>query len=278
MYIETLWPIYLAALAMIIYLIVEKVRLARNTTRVRRFDFPKRWMPILEKNVPLYRKMPLNLQEHHQQLVMQFIEDKTFEACGGLSDITDEMKVTIAGNAVIPVLGRYSDMYRKVRTVLIYPSAFFNSKKKEDGVRLGEAWPNGTVILSWDATKHSARDVRDGFNVAIHEFAHQLDMDDGSANGVPTLDHGALYGPWAEVLSSEFAKLQATAAKGKKTVLDDYGATNPAEFFAVATETFFEKARTMERNHPELYERMRSYYRVDPARWNRLKKREPSVA
>ena len=265
-------------LAMVIYVIVDKMRRRAHAKRIRRFDFPLKWVKFLEQNVPLYSGMPYDLQEHCQDLVMQFIGDKVFEPCGGLEVVTDEMLVTIAGNAVIPILGRPTDIYRSVRTILIYPSTFFQKSKPEAGMRLGEAWPSGSVILAWDSTKHTARDMRDGKNVAIHEFVHQLDFQDGSANGAPVLEHGNQYAPWADVLGSEFERHIKAVEKGRKTVLDDYGATNPAEFFAVASEAFFEKARTLERKHPELYEQLRTYYRVDPARWNRGKKKDLSAS
>ncbi|MDA0811485.1 MAG: zinc-dependent peptidase [Verrucomicrobia bacterium] len=254
---------------MIIYIIVDKVRRRTHRKRIRRFDFPLKWIKILEQNVPLYMGMPYDLQEHCQNLVMQFIEDKLFEPCGGIEAVTEEMMVTIAGNAVIPILGRPTDVYRSVRTILIYPSTFFQKDKPEMGHRQGEAWASGTVILAWDATRGSARDMRDGKNVAIHEFAHQLDLEDGTANGAPILKNGNQYAVWAEVLGGEFERLVAATAKGQRTVMDDYGATNPAEFFAVASETFFEQARSMQRKHPELYKQLRNYYRIDPARWNR---------
>lgn len=275
-FFETFWPVYLAAFAMIIAVIVDKVRRGAHSKRIRRFDFPLKWVRYLEENVPLYRGMPYDLQEHCQNLVMQFIEDKVFEPCGGLDTVTEEMLVTIAGNAVIPILGRPTNVYRSVRTILVYPSTFFEANRPEGGSRLGEAWPSGTVILAWDAAKHTARDMRDGRNVAIHEFVHQLDFEDGSANGAPILDEGNHYAPWAEVLGKEFEKHINAVAKGRKTVLDDYGAENPAEFFAVASEAFFEKSHALKRKHAELYQQLRMYYRLDPARWNRPAKARKS--
>ena len=205
---------------MVIFVIVDKVRRATHAKRIRRHDFPLKWVKILEQNVPLYQGMPYDLQEHCQDLVMQFIGDKVFEPCGGLEGVTDEMLVTIAGNAVIPILGRPTDIYRSVRTILIYPSTFFQKDRPEAGKRLGEAWPSGTVILSWDATKHTARDMRDGKNVAIHEFVHQLDFEDGTANGAPILEEGNHYGPWADVLSGGIRETHPVRGKGAK---DGYG-------------------------------------------------------
>ena len=277
-FFESLWPVYLVVLIMILMVIIERIRHFTHKKRVRRFDFPAKWLPILERNVPLYKGMPYDLQEHCQDTVMKFIEDKVFEPCGGLEAITDEMLVTISGNAVVPLLGRPNDVYRRVRTILVYPSTFFEKGNPEKGHRLGEAWPSGTVILAWDAAKHSALDVRDGINVTIHEFAHQLDMEDGSANGAPILDDGNRYASWAAVLGDEFEKHIVAVSKGRKTTIDDYGATNPAEFFAVASETFFEQAKTMKRKHPGLYDELRRYYRLDPAEWNRGRKRETAVA
>ncbi len=132
--------------------------------------------------------------------------------------------------------------------------------------RLGEAWGQGVVVLSWDDVRRGAADMRDGQNVVLHEFAHQLDQEDGAADGAPILPGRSRYVAWARVLGAEYEQLRRDASRGRPSVLDDYGATNPAEFFAVATECFFEKPGLLRRRHPELYEELRAYYRQDPAR------------
>jgi len=121
------------------------------------------------------------------------------------------------------------------------------------------------VILSWDAAKRGAFDPKDGHNLVLHEFAHKLDMLDGLADGTPPIHDKDLFARWVKTMTSEFAKLRDAAESGRATVLDHYGATNPAEFFAVATECFFEKSHKLRERHPSLYECLRDYYHQDPA-------------
>ena len=133
---------------------------------------------------------------------------------------------------------------------------------------LGESWGNGRVILSWDDVEKGVRDFRDGHNVVLHEFAHQLDAESGSTNGAPPLWRNS-YAAWAQVFTENFEDLGARSFSGLKTVMDDYGTTNPAEFFAVATETFFEKPHQLAKHRPELYEELKTYYQSDPRDWHR---------
>ena len=133
--------------------------------------------------------------------------------------------------------------------------------------RLGESWGHGSVVLAWDSVQRGAHNMHDGLNVALHEFAHQLDQEDGAADGAPILPARGAYASWARVLSREYERLQRRTEKHRETLIRSYGATHPAEFFAVATETFFEKPRQLRRKRPELYEELKSYYRVDPEAW-----------
>jgi Mlc titration factor MtfA (ptsG expression regulator) len=132
-----------------------------------------------------------------------------------------------------------------------------------EDARLGEAWRDGVVILAWDEVKCGAADVRDGQNVVLHEFAHQLDQQDGTADGTPVLESRSQYMSWARVLGAEYERLRRNAWLGRPGLLDEYGATDPAEFFAVATECFFEKPKELRRKHPELYDELLAYYRLD---------------
>jgi len=159
-------------------------------------------------------------------------------------------------------------------TVLVYPSAYVTKTRNPIGgvlalegesINLGESWSSGVVVLSWDAVLAGASDIRDGQNVVLHEFAHQLDREDGWVDGAPPLARRSQYVTWARVLGAEYERLQRASRLGRSTVLDEYGAKNPAEFFAVATESFFEKPHTLRKRHPELYEELRSFYRQDPA-------------
>jgi hypothetical protein len=133
--------------------------------------------------------------------------------------------------------------------------------------RLGESWTTDQVVLSWEQVKQDTTNWRDGRNVVLHEFAHQLDQEDGKAEGVPILQHNSDYANWAQVMTEEYQQLCNDVERGVNTVMDSYGATNPAEFFAVATETFFEKPHQLLKNHPALYEQLQRYYQLDPRQW-----------
>ena len=228
---------------MVLYVIIDKVRRITHAKRIRRFDFPLKWGEYFaEECAALPGGCPTICRSTARTSSCSSSGTKYSNPAEDWSKSLDEMLVTIAGNAVIPILGRPTDVYRSVRTILIYPSTFFQKSKPEAGKRLGEAWPSGTVILAWDSTMHTARDMRDGKNVAIHEFVHQLDFEDGSANGAPILECGNQYVPWADVLGGEFERHVTAVEKGRKTVLDDYGATNPAEFFCRRQRDVFRKS------------------------------------
>ena len=131
--------------------------------------------------------------------------------------------------------------------------------------RLGESWARDVVVLAWDSVLSGAADVHDGHNVVLHEFAHQLDQEDGQGDGVPVLPQRSMYVAWARVLGHDFDQLVRDAGRGHRALLDRYGATNPAEFFAVVTETFFEKPRQLRAKYPALYLQLQQFYRQDPA-------------
>lgn len=237
--------------------------------------FPEEWVAVLEENIQVYRQLPMPLRLQLRKLIKQFLHQKHFTGAGGL-EMTDEIRVTIAAEACMLILNRNSRVYPGLRYIIVYPTTFIVERGNANpagvvdlGRRtlLGESWQAGKVILAWDSVKHGASNFLDGQNVVLHEFAHQLDSETGDANGAPLLGGAASYNIWAKVLSGEFEKLQADNRRGKKSHMDHYGATNPAEFFAVATETFFEKPRQMARDHVELFETLRSYYRIDPRDW-----------
>jgi Mlc titration factor MtfA (ptsG expression regulator) len=239
-----------------------------------RKPFPPKWEGILNRNVALYRYLPDPLKRELQGHILVFLGEKIFEGCGGL-EITDEIRVTIAAQACILLLSRKPTYYPKLYTILVYPSAYVAKKVTVKGmehteemtVRGGESWGRGEVVLAWDYVRQAAIDLAFGHNVVLHEFAHQLDQEDGSSDGAPILEKRSSYRTWAMVLSREYQALQRRALSGRKDIMDAYGATNPAEFFAVATETFFERPKQMKLTHPELYEELKSYYGLDPLKW-----------
>ncbi len=227
---------------------------------------------ILEKNVPYVAKLDAADREELEGLVRIFLAEKSFEGCGGLT-LTEEMRVTIAAQACLLLLHRETDIYPDVSSILVYPSAYRAAKKtnlggvvvESDQARLGESWVRGVVVLAWDHVKSGAAQPADGQNVVLHEFAHQLDAEDGAMDGAPDLGARARYTSWAHVLGDEFGELSSKVHDGHGSDIDAYGATNPAEFFAVVTEMFFEKPRAMKRRHPALYEELAAFYKQDPA-------------
>lgn len=237
--------------------------------------FPEEWVTLLEQNIQVYKKLPMPLRLQLRNLIKQFLHQKHFTGAGGL-EMSDEIRVTIAAEACMLVLNRSSRVYPRLRYIIVYPTTFVVKRSNTDftgvvdhGSRnlLGESWQAGKVILAWDSVRHGARNFLDGQNVVLHEFAHQLDSETGSANGAPLLGGASGYAMWASVLSGEFEKLQSASRRRKRSLMDHYGATNPAEFFAVATETFFEKPRQMAKDHDELFNILKSYYRIDPREW-----------
>lgn len=247
---------------------------AERRRELRAKPFRADWVAHLEKNVVLYNRLPDELREELHGHIHVFLDEKGFEGCNDL-EVTEEMRVTIAGLACLLLLNRETDYYPKLTSILVYPGAYLVDSPQKDGVvesdetqvRLGESWVSGNVVLSWSDVVSSSHDPKDGHNLTLHEFAHQLDQEDGRSDGVPLLAEDAHYDAWAEVLSAEYHQLRRLTEKGRKSLLDAYGATNPAEFFAVATETFFERPRHMKRKHRELYDELKEFYQVDPAGW-----------
>ncbi len=242
----------------------------RRREALREQPFPPEWAAILEKNVPYYKLLSEPDRQELHGHIQVFLAEKSFEGCGGL-ELTDEIKLTIAGQACLLLLHREqeSDDFNRLITILVYPSAYVAHSAERigpgavlegDSTRLGEASLDGVIVLSWDDVQSGASGLRDGHNVVLHEFAHQLDDEDGAPDGTPKLPTHARYVTWARVLGEEYDRLR----QGKKSVLDDYGAINPAEFFAVATECFFEKPGPLRRKHPALYEELKTFYRQDP--------------
>ena len=262
----------IAAIGLVlIFLVGKHIYRRKKRERLLSLPFQERWEKIVQKNVPLYNRLPASLKKQLQGLVNIFLDEKKFEGCGGL-EITDEIKVTIAAQACILLLNRKTACFRKLRTILVYPHTYVARTKSSNGmitidghsVRLGESWQNGPVVLAWDSVTGGTSNVTDARNVVLHEFAHQLDQEDGAADGAPVLEHRSSYITWAHVLSREYEALQRRSGRA---VMNKYGATNPAEFFAVATETFFEKSRQMKNKHPELYDELKNYYKLDPVQW-----------
>jgi Mlc titration factor MtfA (ptsG expression regulator) len=236
--------------------------------------FPREWEDILRKNVALYKHLPENLRERLHAYINVFLDEKKFEGCGGLQ-LTAAMKVTIAAQACMLLLKGPPTFYPRLKSIVVYPGAYIAKQTtlvggipvQTDSARLGESWNSGELVLAWDHVKQESVDIRDGHNVVLHEFSHQLDQEDGSADGAPILDQGSSYVAWARILGREYGELVEKVKKHHKDVIDSYGATNPAEFFAVITEAFFKKPAKLKQKHPALYEELKLYYKMDPLKW-----------
>jgi Mlc titration factor MtfA (ptsG expression regulator) len=236
--------------------------------------FPAGWHAYVERNVALAESLSPSERARLRDNLRIFIAEKNWEGCGGLA-ITEEIQVTVAAHACLLLLGLEHDYFRRVLSVLVYPSAYRDpgEHRHDFGVvdegsegREGEAWYRGPVVLSWDSVLADGRDPSQGRNLVLHEFAHQLDFLDGASDGTPPLGSRQQYRRWHEVMSLEYDRLVRASERGRATLLDHYGATNPSEFFAVATECFFTRPVATVHRHPQLYQVLREYYGQDPAK------------
>lgn len=241
---------------------------------ITRREFSDEWLQIMHRNVPYFECLSSAAQSRLQELIQIFIAEKWFEGVGGLR-MTDEIKVTIAAQACILLLGREADIYPDVRTIIVYPYTYRaeqtvhrpeGTQIRTTEIRSGESWSYGTVVLSWDNVLHGTADMRDGQNVVLHEFAHQLDNEMGVEEGVPQLPDSSRYEAWARVFAEEYESLLRRLNRRRPDLFRAYGAKSPVEFFAVATELFFERPRALHSTYPDLYAQLELFYGQDPAK------------
>jgi Mlc titration factor MtfA (ptsG expression regulator) len=250
---------------------------ARRRRRLRAQSFPEAWLAIIKKNVRFFQRLSPSDQAELLGHIQVFMAEKRFEGCGGL-EVDDEICMTIAAQACLLLLHRESDYFPHLLTMLVYPSTYMVEEQRHlegpiwgEGrtARLGETGRKlGTVVLAWDAAKSGAADPADGKNVVLHEFAHQLDYENGAEDGAPGLATRQQQLSWQKIMRMEFASLRAADETGIPTLLDTYGATNPAEFFAVSVEAFFERPRALRARHPNLYSELQRYFRQDPTQFS----------
>lgn len=226
---------------------------------------PDSWRGTMNSYVYGFDGFRESIRHAIEDRVKVLVAERTFEGCDGLQ-VTDEMKVAIAAQAALMLLGTEGYYFDSVTSVLIFPDVI---ERYHDGVvthAVGEAWDVGNVVLSWPQVEFLSDDP-DGSNVVIHEFAHHLDGIDGEMGGSIHFPNGEDAAEWERVASREFNRLVADVRRGRRTTLDPYGATNRAEFFAVASESFFECPEELREQHPELYDLLRRFYAVDPESW-----------
>ncbi|MBT3067624.1 M90 family metallopeptidase [Rhodoferax sp. U11-2br] len=267
------------ALGFVLVLLGQPWLRAYRQRRVLAHPFPAHWRKVLRRRVPFLRRLPVDLQLQLKKRIQVFIAEKAFIGCDGLQ-VTEEMRVVIAAQACLLVLNRSMAHLAHVRQILVYPGAFVVQRTVTDGIGMqqdqrqalsGESWEQGQVVLSWQDTLEGAAVVDDGRNVVLHEFAHQLDQENGAAQGAPPPAAGdTQHSPqrWKQVFSQAYAQLQSQVQRGEQGLFNHYGAQSPAEFFAVATETFFEQATETAEQYPALYDELKGYYKVDPASWH----------
>ena len=229
---------------------------------------------IIESNVPLYTRLPKELCEKLQGRINYFLDEKVFVGCEGL-EITDEIRLVIAANACMLLVNRSKGHFPGFETILVYPDTYTAREVSYDGLvevhkdstRAGESWHRGPIVLSLTDVMRGSSNEQDGHNVVLHEFAHKLDEENGIMDGLPVLRESAHYKVWAEVLTREYDEFLDRVQRGKNKVIDEYGAVSAPEFFAVATESFFEKSQQTKKRLPELYQQLQTFYGIDPAQW-----------
>ncbi|MDG2051606.1 MAG: zinc-dependent peptidase [Myxococcota bacterium] len=248
----------------------------RRRRRITQQPFPEEWAAILSRNVPHSTQLNADEQSRLRDFIQVFVAEKNWEGCGGL-ELNDEIRVTISAQAGLLVLGRPHQYFRNVQSILVYPTTIVTPERTLShftipgvvpaaGIPiLGEAHLGGPILLVWDRVKQNARHPEQGHDVVYHEFAHKLDMLDGAADGTPILGSRAETERWAHVCGEAFEKLRDKVQRGQGSFLDAYGATNEAEFFAVATEFFFDQSRQMKKQEPDLYAVLQDFYGQDPA-------------
>jgi Mlc titration factor MtfA (ptsG expression regulator) len=250
---------------------------SRRRRKLIQVPFPSEWEAIIRKNVFHFGLLEEDECDHLRALVQVFVAEKYWDGAGGL-ELTDEIRVTISAQACLLLLGLPHNFYQNVQSIVVYPSTVVPPQRKPGFFEtpsaplelqhpiLGQAFQQGPVIIIWDAALRAGRHPASGHNVIYHEFAHKLDMLDGAADGTPPLRDRAEYRDWVQTCSREFLRLKHDTEMGRASFLDAYGATNEAEFFAVATEHFFDRPHQMVADAPDLYRVLQEYYRQDPAK------------
>ncbi len=273
--LPALWPLLLLVLAVAggaVALLGQPGWTARRHARLRALPFPAAWRRILRRRVPAVARLPADLQQRLKQHMQVFLADKPFIGCGGQA-ITDEVRVTVAAQACLLLLGdARAEVYPRLREILVYPQPFVVDRLQPlaGGVvherrqaLAGESWSQGRVILSWAEVLAGAADPADGQNVVVHEFAHQVDQDKGVADGRPWRPSRAQRRRWAAVMGEAFTRLNHAPS----AVISGYGATEPAEYFAVVSELFFEQPQALATEAPAVYQELMGLYQVNPLAW-----------
>jgi Mlc titration factor MtfA (ptsG expression regulator) len=248
---------------------------ARRRAKLRQRPFPVEWKAILERDVPLYRRLSSGDQEELCAHLQVLLAEKRFEGAAGF-EMTDDARLAIGAQACLLLLHRGTDYFPTLNSVIVYPAEYVARLRDQDenGVvweddeeRAGESWAQGSLVLSWRDVLDDRGDPDTDLNVVLHEFAHQLDAERGDMNGQPPIADPELRRDWCEVMLSAFEDLARQVDAGRNTALDPYGAEHPSEFFAVTTETFFQQPRRLQAVYPKVYAVLARYFEQDPLNW-----------
>ena len=247
----------------------------RRRARLRETPPPPEWRRWLEGELPYWARLTEADRDELLGHVQVLVAEKHWEGAGGFA-LEERHCVLVAAQAALLLLHRDTDYFPQLTTILVYPEEYVvdEARHLDDGFIMEEGAEVfaghtqerlGALVLSWADVVEGVRDPYDGYNVVLHEFAHQLDFEDGDADGAPAHERGAAAARWAEVMRAEYDRLRRAVRRRRDTLLDPYGAEDPVEFFAVATETFFELPLDLREEHPALYAELSRYYRQDPA-------------
>lgn len=240
--------------------------------RLRKTRIPElRWRDAIAQ-AGLLQQLTHDEQHRLREMASRFLQTKAFSGAGGL-EVTELMRDLIAAQACLLILELDMSYFDGWQEIIIYPQPFIVRRDVTDSAGLvhemqqvlgGEAWGRGPVILSWSDIEPEMASYRYGSNVILHEFAHKLDMLNGDANGMPPLHASMQRETWTQVFAQAYEKLNLQLASYHHASIDPYAAENPAEFFAVTTECFFEAPQRLHQAYPDVYAQMRLFYRQDP--------------
>ncbi len=240
--------------------------------QIARRRLPPSWASLLSREFPRAERLEATDRATLARRLLVFLAEKRFEGAAGLK-MCDEIRVLIAAQACFLVLRRSQEDYGGLHSVIVYPGEYVARLRARDEigliregsqVRLGETSGRGAVVVSWGEARRGAQGANGGRNLVFHEFAHLLDAESGGFDGAPRLDQRSAYDRWSRVMREEYEALRARAAAGVRTDINPYATTSPAEFFAVATESFFQEPHRVHRDHPALFGELARYYGLDP--------------
>lgn len=245
--------------------------------RRKRQPLPQERRAILESRLAYYTCLPDVEQAEVRVLVQVLLGEWSFEAGAGLTEITDDMRVLVAGQAALALLGRPLAELPRLRAVILYPGDYRAQEERltpegtwvrSSEVRVGEAWDHGVMVLSWGEVAHDAAHPGDGRCVAVHEMAHALDAQTGAMNGLPPQPSAQAAEAWMETLAAARRQAQRDRRLGRARLFDGDDLESPEEFFAASLEAFLESPGVLAEAFPDLYERLSDYLHLDPRQWS----------